>query len=404
MRRAVLLGAFGSFPVAAFFIACASEGEPSPAQADASSYPNPDSTTSDTDADADAAPCDDCEYFPVACAANILCSTGPFATGKSDALDPRAQLNAINGRSPSDVWVVGALGAAAHFDGTAWTRSDLGDGDSLRAIWLRDSAEVALANFEHVFARGITLEQTDPPTVPSPGGWTALAASQTPSWPDYDATKIQFTSAWAAPGSDRLWCTTRTYHPAQTRGLWRLHITNTGNSVVEFGIPSLDCRDSPCSQLTSIHGKSADELWAVGYRGSAVRVTGANSDAPAMTPSNTQTLEALFGVWVSAGFEAWAVGANGTIRHHDGHSWLWDIVENVPTTADLLAVSGSSRSDVWAVGRGAVVLHYDGTTWSRVAIAGLGPRRPDLTAVWVPEPGHVWIGGVGVILSLGGLP
>jgi hypothetical protein len=67
-------------------------------------------------------------------------------------------------------------------------------------------------------------------------------------------------------------------------------------------------------------------------------------------------------------------------------------------------VFGSSGSDIWAVGDHGVVLHYDGTRWSRVGIAGLGLRRPDLTAVWVPEPGHVWIGGIGVILSLGGKP
>ncbi len=43
--------------------------------------------------------------------------------------------------------------------------------------------------------------------------------------------------------------------------------------------------------------------------------------------------------------------------------------------------------------------YYDGSHWSRVKIAGLGKRRPDLTAVWGPSPGHVWIGGQGVILS-----
>jgi len=59
---------------------------------------------------------------------------------------------------------------------------------------------------------------------------------------------------------------------------------------------------------------------------------------------------------------------------------------------------------VWAVGDGAVVLHYDGTRWSRMKIAGLGPRRPDLYTVWTAAPGHVWIGGHGVFLSLGGKP
>jgi hypothetical protein len=39
-----------------------------------------------------------------------------------------------------------------------------------------------------------------------------------------------------------------------------------------------------------------------------------------------------------------------------------------------------------------------------VKVAGLGELRPDLYAVWSSAPGHVWIGGQGVVLSLGGKP
>jgi len=72
----------------------------------------------------------------------------------------------------------------------------------------------------------------------------------------------------------------------------------------------------------------------------------------------------------------------------------------VPTEEDLHAVAGSSSFDVWAVGDKGVVLHYDRTTWSRVKVAGMGRRRPELLSVWVPEPGKVWVGGA--LLSLGG--
>ena len=40
----------------------------------------------------------------------------------------------------------------------------------------------------------------------------------------------------------------------------------------------------------------------------------------------------------------------------------------------------------------------------RGQIGGLGSRRTDLTSVWTSGPGHVWIGGEGVVLSLGGKP
>ena len=82
----------------------------------------------------------------------------------------------------------------------------------------------------------------------------------------------------------------------------------------------------------------------------------------------------------------------------------WDVVSGVPTTGNLKAVWGSSSADIWAVGDAGLVLHYDGQTWSRVKVAGQGLRRPNLTTVWVAAPGHVWVGGEGVILSLGGKP
>ncbi|MBN9161999.1 MAG: hypothetical protein J0I07_13630 [Myxococcales bacterium] len=164
------------------------------------------------------------------------------------------------------------------------------------------------------------------------------------------------------------------------------------------------CARISCGDMMSIHGSSANDLWAVGNGGAAVRITEAESNAPTILAFNTQTLSTLHGVWAASESEAWAVGAQGLVRHYSGHPVLWDIVSDVPTNEDLFAVWGSSPSDVWVVGDAATVLHYDGVTWSRVKIASLGARRPKLTAVWVPSPGHVWIGGQGVLLSLGGKP
>ena len=157
-------------------------------------------------------------------------------------------------------------------------------------------------------------------------------------------------------------------------------------------------------QVKSVHGASADDLWAVGEVGTAVRILDADGDTPSVKPANTQTSNALNVAWVASTSDAWAVGANGTIRHYTGDPVLWDVVSDVPTQGVLRAVWGSSSTDIWAVGDAGVVLHYDGKSWSRVKIAGLGTRRPNLTTVWVPAPGHVWVGGHGVILSLGGKP
>ena len=349
----------------------------------------------------DAGPCLDCEYFPEACTPDALCSNGPFDPNTvGGSLDSRAQITVIRGRSPNDVWAAGALGALAHFDGTSWRRSDLGDDETLRALWLRDSEEVTVGMLDRIYARG--LDGLDAGSPPSADGWTLHKSSASPAYSAYALKR--FESAWAAPGAQSLWCALLASEPGGSSGLWRLRLSASSTFEIGVGIASSVCRTLPCSQMKSIHGASANELWAVGAMGAVVRVTDAESDTPSVKAFDSQTWDALHGVWAASASEAWAVGARGTIRHYAGDPQAWDVVSDVPTIENLNAVWGSSPSDVWAVGNAGVVLHYDGSAWSRVKIAGLGTRRPNLTTVWVAAPGHVWIGGQGVTLSVGGKP
>ncbi len=357
--------------------------------------------------DADAGPCGDCEYFPEECTPDAFCPNGPFdPSTPGGAVDLRTEINVIRGRSANDVWVGGALGALAHFDGTSWTRSDPGYRETMRALWLRDSEEVAFGTLDRIYARG--LDGPDAGAA-SAGGWT-LHEPTAPA--DYTSNAaygtshslLRFESAWSAPGSESLWCATRATEPGKSSGLWRLRRSTSSTFAIDVGVAPAICKTLPCSQMKAIHGASANELWAVGIAGATVHVTNAESDTPSVKAFDSRTWDALHGVWAASASEAWAVGALGTIRHYTGDPLYWDVVSDVPTTEHLNAVWGSSASDVWAVGDAGVVLHYDGKAWSRVKVAGLGARRPDLSTVWAAGPGHVWIGGHGVILSLGGKP
>ena len=356
----------------------------------------------------DAAPCADCEYFPEVCTDDVLCQNGLFGT--DGGLDPRAPVNVIRGRSASDVWIAGALGALAHFDGVSWTPSDLGVRETVHALWLDDSGEVSAASLQRLFSRG--LDDPNDAGV-SDGGWTSRT-TRTPS-AEYRRWSRTLVSGWSFPGSEWRWGVTTNHcasstclvsDPSPTSGVWRFRSSPVapGSFDIADVISKNMCARISCGDMMSIHGSSANDLWAVGNGGAAVRITEAESNAPTILAFNTQTLSTLHGVWAASESEAWAVGAQGLVRHYSGHPVLWDIVSDVPTNEDLFAVWGSSPSDVWVVGDAATVLHYDGVTWSRVKIASLGARRPKLTAVWVPSPGHVWIGGQGVLLSLGGKP
>ena len=375
--------------------ACASTETLAPAPPEDSSSVPATPPTADSGADAapeaDAGPCADCEYFPSTCSPDTLCPNGPFASSPSDnSLPAAAQINVIRGRSVSDVWAAGTSGSLAHFDGTSWKRVDLGTLETLNALWLPGSEDIALAQMARVYTHDVGAAPPD-------GGWplTELPFNMEV----YDS---RLTSAWSASGSPWLWCTTMSWSP--TTGLWRMRRLPSNELELQPGLSPATCSGARCTLMASIHGVSANELWAVGDIGSAVQVLDADGDTPSVKAFNTQTRNTLNGVWVASSSDVWAVGARGTIRHYTGAPILWDVVSDVGTTEDLRAVWGSSSTDVWAVGNGGLVLHYDGKSWSRVRIAGLGKRRPNLTTVWVPAPGHVWVGGEGVILSLGGKP
>lgn len=330
------------------------------------------------------------------CSPEALCPGGPFDPSTiGGALDLRTRITAIRGRSASDVWAVGAGGTIVHFDGTSWSRSETGTIETMNAIWLRENEEIALVSLAAMYTRGLPLPDGGN-APPSAGGWS-------------EGTLFEFgpsaavTSTWTAPGAPWLWCSS----PAQngSTGLWRLHVDPASQSL-DIANPFGDdvCATLPCAWMTSVHGTSGDDLWAVGYSGTTYRITNAQGDAPVITPFDSKTWAGLNGVWAASEKDAWSVGGAGVIRHYTGQPTSWDVVDDVPTTGNLNAIWGTSSTDVWAVGNDAVVLHYDGKGWSLMKVAGLGVSRPNLYTVWASSPGHVWIGGDGVILSVGGKP
>ena len=375
--------------------ACASDESGATLDADAAvSVPSaPDSAPPDEDAEAGPCTADDCEFFPDECTADALCPNGPFDPVNPDrGMDWRTRINVIRGRSASDVWLAGAVGAMAHFDGTSWSISDVGTKETQRVLWLRGAGagEVAFGSFQNVYTRGIGGGDAD--AAVSAGGWSVRDMPRAP-----DDFGFALRASWGAPGSESLWLATDST-------LWRMSLTPDSTFEILPGIPSGACGVLRCNQILAIHGASEETIWAVGEHGTALRITDADADEPVATPFNSLTHVGLTAVWAASDTDVWAVGGTGTIRHYTGDAVRWEVVPNVPTTENLNAVWGTSSSDVWVAGNGGLVLHFDGTSWSRLKIAGLGARRPDLLTIWSPGPGKVWIGGYGVLLALGGNP
>ncbi|MBN9162332.1 MAG: hypothetical protein J0I07_15330 [Myxococcales bacterium] len=408
MKRSLvvaMVGATGAC-VLALLSACAEDGAPTAESSMPEDAPIPSAPEPGANPEVEAGPCADCEYFPETCSPDVLCQNGPFKPSRSpddvDTFDLRTQINVIVGRGMTDVWAAGTVGTLAHFDGTSWKRSGPDTTESLQGLRLFDSGELVFgAKMHRVYLNGIDIP--DGGTNTSDGGWTSAQALPTP--PAYNtAQDFDFRSAWTAPGAQWTWCGLLNVTPlsSSTNGLWRVRRRSDASFEIQ---PGTVC-SSPCDSdgIASIHGSSADVAWAVGSKGRAFRITGADGDSPSSSAFNSLTWNQLNAVWAASDSEAWAVGVTGTIRRYLADSATAEIVTGIPANVNLRAVWGSSSSDIWAAGDAGVVLHYDGKTWARVKIAGLGARRPDLTAVWMPAPGHVWIGGQGVILSLGGQP
>jgi hypothetical protein len=105
------------------------------------------------------------------------------------------------------------------------------------------------------------------------------------------------------------------------------------------------------------------------------------------------TTAPLFGIWGSGANDIWAVGGRGTIVHFDGNGWS---AVPSPTTNDLYWAWGASASNVWAVGAGGTIVHYNGQAWSSAA----SPTSQDLHGV-AGTCGDVWaVGSAGTVLHL----
>ncbi|MBN9159697.1 MAG: hypothetical protein BGO98_27285 [Myxococcales bacterium 68-20] len=393
----VVAGAAGSLHAAALLAACATDSEVGAPPPDEANAPIPATDAGSDSDDADGAVCvgEDCEFYPAECTDDALCAGGLFNPSDPSGnlgLDLRTHITALAARSPTDVWVAGTVGQLGHFDGTSWRPSSLGTQQSIWGLWLYGNAEIAFDEPSRLYTRGLDAG-ADAST--SADGWSFVgAATLSGTW----NSRARVMATWAHPNAASLWVGVDS--PSYGGGLWRMRRDAETGTFTAIEMPFN-------SVLTNVHGLfglSADELWAVGTRGAACRITNAESDTPTFTTFNALTMMALEGVWAASSNDVWAVGSTGTVRRYRGDARFWEIYEEVPTKQHLLAIAGSSPKDIWIVGDAATVFHYDGASWKRVKIAGLGQRRPRLEHVWVPSPGKVWIAGQGVLVSLGGKP
>jgi hypothetical protein len=176
--------------------------------------------------------------------------------------------------------------------------------------------------------------------------------------------------------------------------------------------------------LNAVSARSAGDVWAVGYYGSATgqktlilhwNGTGWKKFA-SPSPGGNDTLT---GVSADSATDAWAVGSyqvscstggveqKTLILRWNGISWKQFASPNPDRcTNELTAVNAVSASDAWAVGSygfafgsHTLVLRWNGSSWKRVTTAPSPGSRDALTGVSADSATDAW--AVGAYLSSG---
>jgi hypothetical protein len=102
--------------------------------------------------------------------------------------------------------------------------------------------------------------------------------------------------------------------------------------------------------LNAIWGSSANDIYAVGDRGTILHFDGIS-----WSPMDSGVGVDLNGIWGASATEVYVVGDGGTILQLDWQDWS---AHYTGVSAHLHAIWGSSADDVYAFGANGLILHY----------------------------------------------
>ena len=240
------------------------------------------------------------------------------------------------------------------------------------------------------------------------GSWQKVSS------PNISATNTNQLLGVAAVSDNDVWAVGWAQDPSGPLYVKRTLIQRFDGSTWNI-VPSPNPRNDIDSQLHAVSGVSANDVWAVGssHNGSLPSRTliqhwdGAQwSIVPSPSPDNQ--LNELRGVVALSANDAWAVGYRGGnkiplesfILHWDGGSWREVTSPNLSGGANqLFSITAISAQDIWAVGNAGgapLAMHWNGNEWSVAPMgvsSGLSTER--LTGVSGVGGNDVWAVGEG---------
>jgi hypothetical protein len=284
----------------------------------------------------------------------------------------REAYTSVAGTSAKDVWVVGAdmgTGATAlHFDGTSWSRKDVGHRATLWWVFPFSETEVFFGGASSTILRydGSTFTR-----MPTPG-----------------LARHTIFGLWGRAPND-------VYAVGSVGGLngFLWHFDGTAWRTVDdlVGLPTDAKGNTP--GLFKVWGPpSGSSVYVVGARGVVLK----SDDGRRFERIEVDTRGTLFTVFADD-TSVTAVGGAGTGLLIEGA--LGGALSTLPVPDDVGLLQGIWRSGeaAFAVGQAGAMLERSTTGW-RVVDHGLDVRAESLHAAWVDPSGAVWAVG-GDVLS-----
>ncbi|MBP7147539.1 MAG: alpha/beta fold hydrolase [Acidobacteria bacterium] len=258
------------------------------------------------------------------------------ASGTRDAL------TAVWGVDGSTVFAVGRNGTVLRFDGTGWSRWDIGSPAHLVGIWGTASTNLIVTGDQ-----GLALRYDGKV-------WNRMDSG----------TTANLDAVWGSCASDVF------------------AVGDSGGIVLHYDGTEWSRMASTTSVgLFGVWGAGPGDVFAVGMQGTILRY-----DGQAWAPMASGVTEHLTGIWGSSKTDVFAVGSAGTILHYDGRAWT---PMSSGTQRHVFRVWGRHPADVFAVGAEGTILHFDGARWSSMP----SPSEFDLYSVWGTAMGTVFATG-----------
>jgi hypothetical protein len=263
---------------------------------------------------------------------------------------PVAQdLNAIWGRSRTDIYAVGNNGVILHYDGTAWQKQMSSVQNDLNAIWGNETDIYIVGD------NGLILKREYQT-------WSPMT-----SITDNDLMDI-----WGITENDIIVVGKKGTILRNTSGLWfemASRTLSTLNSIWGSASPVYSCGSggkimrfmdnhwAPISSqtfnnLNDIWGQSDNDLlYTVGDSGIILKM-----QSGAWSETVVDNFVNLHAVWGFSDGKVFAGGYHGTILFHDSARPVWTPMMT-STTDTIKDIWGTSSQDVYAVGENGLILH-----------------------------------------------